>query len=270
MGDIDSDFIGSIPEIYDSHLVPILFESYAKDLAQRVARSKPAAVLEIAAGSGAVTRALAPLLGPQSRYVATDLNGAMLERAKRRHPGDGLEWREANATALPFDDDSFDVVLCQFGAMFFPDRIKGFSEARRVLRSGGRFVFSTWGPLERNDFSRIAVETLIRLYPENPPLFLARTPFGYSESHQIEADLTAAGFDDYRIEEVSIHSVAETADHFAYGQTHGSPLGLEIEALGKPTLQQVRKAIANALIDRFGQGRITGETLALVTEAVAP
>ena len=154
--------------------------------------------------------------------------------------------------------------------MFFPDRVKGFSEARRVLRPGGRFVFNSWGALEKNDFSKIAVETLIKLYPENPPLFLARTPFGYTDAAQIKADLAAAGFDGVSIEEVEIPSCAETADHFAFGQSYGSPLRLEIEDQGEPTLEQVRNAISEALVARFGSGPITGRMMALVVEATAP
>ncbi|QFT95191.1 Ubiquinone/menaquinone biosynthesis C-methyltransferase UbiE (plasmid) [Roseovarius sp. THAF9] len=270
MSNIDSDFSGSIPEIYNSHLVPILFEGFAEDLAERVARTDPRDVLEVAAGSGAVTRALAPRLGDQSRYVVTDLNPGMLERARQHHEDNRLEWLEANAMSLPFEDDSFDVVLCQFGVMFFPDRIKGFSEARRVLRSGGRFIFNSWGPLEENDFSHVAVETLIKLYPEDPPLFLARTPFGYSEKSQVQADLAAAGFEDVQIENMKLKSRADTADDFAFGQSCGSPLRLEIEARGEPPLQEVRTAIAEALVARFGRGQITGRMMALVAQAKAP
>lgn len=270
MADIDADFSGSIPDIYDSHLVPILFQGYAADLESRVAGNNPQTVLEIAAGTGAVTRALAPLLEARSRYVVTDLNAGMLERARQHHADERLEWREANALSLPFEDDSFDVVLCQFGVMFFPDRVKGFSEARRVLRPGGRFIFNSWGVLEKNDFSRIAVETLIRLYPEDPPLFLARTPFGYSDASQIEADLSAAGFDGVSIKAVEFQSRAETADHFAFGQSCGSPLRLEIESRGEPPLEQVRKAIDDALVARFGSGPISGRMMALVVEATAP
>lgn len=270
MTNIDPDFSGSIPEIYDSYLVPILFEGYASDLADRVAASDPTAVLEVAAGSGAVPRALAPRLNGGCRYVVSDINPAMLECARQRHSDDRLEWREANAMSLPFEDESFDVVLCQFGVMFFPDHIKGFSEILRVLRPGGRFTFNSWGLLETNDFALVALETLIALYPEDPPLFLARTPYGYAETSRIDADLAAAGFKRIRIETVELQSHAGLADDFAFGQTYGSPLRLEIEARGKPPLPQVRAAIENALVTRFGKGQITGRMTALVTEAIAP
>ncbi|MBT9382327.1 class I SAM-dependent methyltransferase [Pseudooceanicola sp. CBS1P-1] len=269
MPDIDSDFKGSIPEIYDSHLVPVLFADYGAELARRVARSDPAAVLEIAAGTGAVTRAMAPLLRAGARYVVSDLNEAMLERARMHHPAPvpGMEWQIANALALPFEDDSFDAVFCQFGVMFFPDRVKGFSEVRRVLRPQGRFLFNSWGPLEENDFSRIAVETLIRLYPDDPPLFLARTPFGYGDPAVIERDLRAAGFTRVSLERAERECHAGTADDFAFGQIYGSPLRLEIEGRGDPPLAQVRKEVAKALAEHCGSGPTRGRMVALMAEA---
>ena len=269
MNSIDSDFSGSIPEVYDSHLVPILFEGYAADLAGRVAKADPTAVLEVAAGSGVVPRALASRLSGGCRYVVSDINPAMLECARQRSSEDRLEWREANAMSLPFEDESFDIVLCQFGVMFFPDHIKGFSEILRVLRPGGRFIFNSWGPLETNDFAHIALETLIALYPDDPPLFLARTPYGYGETARIEADLAVAGFKRIRIETVELQSHAGSADDFAFGQTYGSPLRLEIEARGNPPLPQVRAALEKALVARFGMAQITGRMTALVTEAIA-
>ena len=270
MSDTDSAFTGSIPEIYDSHLVPILFAGYAADLATRAARGGPRTVLELAAGSGAVTRALAPLLPADARYVVTDLNPAMLDRARRQQRDDRLDWRQADALALPFEDDRFDVVLCQFGVMFFPDRVAGFAEARRVLRPGGRIVFNSWGEIEKNDFSHQAVATLKRLYPADPPLFLARTPFGYAQTEAIEADLAAAGFEGPRIEEVEMTSHAAEARDFAFGQCHGSPLRLEIEARPGPTLEQVEQAIAEDIARHFGAAPATGRMSALVVEATAP
>ena len=270
MADIDSNFSGSIPEVYDSHLVPILFEPYADNLADRIARTNPTDVLELAGGTGVVSRTLSPRLAAETGYVVTDLNPAMLEHARKRSADERIEWREANALSLPFPEDSFDIVLCQFGVMFFPDRAKGFSEARRVLRSGGRIFFNCWGALEENDFSSIAVDTLIEIYPNDPPLFLARTPFGYSEASQIEADLSEAGFGEVQITKVELQSRANSADDFAFGQTHGSPLRLEIEQRAHPSLQKVQEAVAQALVDRFGTGPITGRMMALVVEAVAP
>src|SRR3954452_24830453 len=154
MLETDKVFAGSIPENYDRYMVPLIFEPFAADLAQRAASFSPSAVLEIAAGTGVVTRALAPKLSPGASYTVTDLNQPMLDYAASQQPADSrISWRQADALALPFEEGSFDVVCCQFGAMFFPDRHLGFSEARRVLKPGGSFVFNVWDRIEENVFA---------------------------------------------------------------------------------------------------------------------
>ena len=141
MAATDKVFAGSIPETYDRFLVPLIFESYARDLAERLARVEPREVLETAAGTGVLTRAIASRLPAQARIVATDLNEPMLNHAQRQSHDGRITWRQADALALPFEDRSFDVVACQFGAMFFPDKGQGYREARRVLKRGGHFFF---------------------------------------------------------------------------------------------------------------------------------
>ena len=141
----DKLFAGSIPDTYDRYLVPLIFESYANDLAGRLVKANLKDMLETAAGTGVLTRAMASRLPESAHIVATDLNQPMLDYAKARQSDKGrVEWKQADALALPFKDQSFDAVACQFGVMFFPDRIKGYKEARRVLRSGGHFFFSVW------------------------------------------------------------------------------------------------------------------------------
>jgi ubiquinone/menaquinone biosynthesis C-methylase UbiE len=179
MSETDKVFAGSIPENYDRHMVPLIFESFANDIAARIAAMSPAAVLETAAGSGVVTRALMPRLSANARYVATDLNQPMLDYAAARQSGEArTSWRKADAQALPFEDAAFDVVCCQFGAMFFPDRQLAYREAKRVLRSGGRFVFNTWDRIEENVFADDVTGALAEVFPGDPPRFLARTPHG--------------------------------------------------------------------------------------------
>ena len=176
MLDSDKVFAGSVPENYDRHMVPLIFAPYAADMAQRAAALSPDAVLEIAAGTGVVTRALAPRLSPDASYVVTDLNQAMLDyAASRQAPGNRIEWRQADALALPFEDGVFDLVCCQFGAMFFPDRRAAYREARRVLKPGGRFLFSVWDRIEENVFADDVTNALARMFPNDPPRFLART-----------------------------------------------------------------------------------------------
>jgi ubiquinone/menaquinone biosynthesis C-methylase UbiE len=177
MSETDKTFAGSIPALYDRHLGPMLFEPYALDMAERVARLAPKRILEIAAGTGIVTRALARAL-PTVPIVATDLNQPMLDHAAARISARMITWRQADAQALPFDDAEFDVVVCQFGVMFFPDKTKAFSEARRVLAPGGHFLFSVWDRIEENEIADLVSRAVAALFPKDPPAFLARAPRG--------------------------------------------------------------------------------------------
>jgi SAM-dependent methyltransferase len=168
----DKVFAGSIPENYDRYMVPLIFEPFAADLAQRAASFSPSAVLEIAAGTGVVTRALAPKLPPGASYIVTDLNQPMLDYAASRQASDsGIEWRQADALALPFGEAAFDLVCCQFGAMFFPDRTLAYREAKRVLKGGGHFLFSVWDRIEENAFADDVTNALAKIFPDDPPRF---------------------------------------------------------------------------------------------------
>ena len=183
----DKVFAGSIPKVYDDYLVPLIFVGFAEDLAQKVASCSPATVLETAAGTGVVTRALAPKLASDARYVVTDLNQPMLDHAALLQGEDRrITWQQADALALPFPDAEFDAVCCQFGVMFFPDRAKGYSEAHRVLRPGGRLVFNVWDRIEDNVFANEVTVALAEIFPDDPPRFLARTPHGYYDETLIE------------------------------------------------------------------------------------
>ena len=174
----DAIFAGSIPKFYETHLVPLIFEPYAPDLARRLASNAAGRVLELAAGTGVATRALASILPATSSIVATDLNVPMLEQAKAIDIARPVEWRQADAMQLPFENGAFDAVVCQFGVMFFPDKPLAFSEARRVLAEGGVFVFNVWDRIEENEFADMVTTALTRRYPDDPPRFLARVPHG--------------------------------------------------------------------------------------------
>lgn len=193
----DKLFAGSIPEIYDRYLVPLIFEPYAVNVAAHVNQGGPSHVLETAAGTGVLTRAMAARLPAGARIVATDLNQPMLDYAKAGHSGadrDRIEWKQADAQALPFRNQSFDVVACQFGVMFFPDKVQGYKEARWVLKPGGHFIFTVWDKISENDFADTVTQALASIFPDDPPRFLARTPHGYHDENQIRSDLRAAGF----------------------------------------------------------------------------
>jgi ubiquinone/menaquinone biosynthesis C-methylase UbiE len=264
----DKVFTGSIAEVYDSHLVPLIFDPYAADLARRTAAIDPDAVLEIAAGSGVVARAVAPVLKSGARHVVTDLNPPMLERAASMQPHpERIEWKPADAIELPFDDDSFDVVLCQFGAMFFPDRVKAYGEVRRVLRPGGAFIFNMWDRIEENDFAHVVTQALAEIFPVDPPLFLDRTPHGHYDPDVYRAELQSAGFGDVTIETLDEISAADSPAIPAIAYCCGTPLRNEIEAREGPGLDEATQHAAKAIAGRFGEGAVEGRIRAFIITA---
>ncbi len=264
----DKLFAGSIPEIYDRFLVPLIFEPYAADLASRAAIAGPRDVLETAAGTGVLTRALASRLAPSTRLVATDLNQPMLDHATRRQAGGAIEWQQADALALPFDDRSFDVVACQFGAMFFPDKVQGYREARRVLRPGGRFLFSVWDRIEENEFADVVTEALARVFPADPPRFMARTPHGHHDVDRIREEVKAAGFAEISVDAVDATSKAPTPRHAAVAYCQGTPLRNEIEVRDASRLEEATNQATDALAHRFGKDAIEGRIRAFVVTAL--
>jgi ubiquinone/menaquinone biosynthesis C-methylase UbiE len=269
MAATDKLFAGSIPETYDRLLVPLIFEPYARDLAERLAKVKPQEVLETAAGTGVLTRAIVSRLPAPARIVATDLNQPMLDYAAARLPGESrITWRQADALALPFEDQSFDAVACQFGAMFFPDKVQGYKEARRVLRPGGRFIFSVWDQISENEFADVVTEALAKRYPQNPPRFLARTPHGYHDAGKIREALTAAGFASISIETRGDISPAPSPRDPAIAYCQGTPLRNEIEALDPSGLEAATQEAAQALARRFGSGPVKGRIRAHVITAI--
>jgi ubiquinone/menaquinone biosynthesis C-methylase UbiE len=266
---IDKVFAGSIPEVYDRFLVPLIFEPYALDLARRLAKTGPRDVLETAAGTGALTRAIAAQLDVGARIVATDLNQPMLDHARARQSPDGrIEWRQADALALPFAEQSFDVVACQCGVMFLPDKIQGYTEARRVLRPGGLFLFNVWDRISENEFADVVTEALAALFPHDPPRFLARTPHGYHDVERIRAELGAAGFTNVSVDAVDAKSRASSPRDPAVAYCQGTPLRNEIEARDASRLEDATQHATEALAHRFGGGAVEGRIRALVIAAV--
>jgi ubiquinone/menaquinone biosynthesis C-methylase UbiE len=265
---IDTAFTNSVAQLYESHLVPLIFEPYALDMARRVASAGPRRVLEIAAGTGVVTRQLAATLDSTSEIVATDLNQAMLDEAARIGTARPVEWRQADAMQLPFENDTFDAVCCQFGVMFFPDKAKAFAEVRRVLRAGGVFVFSAWDTIETSEFADAVTAACATLFPQDPPRFLARTPHGYTDPQRIVQDLAAAGFTTQpAIEKIAFTSRASSARVAAIAYCHGTPLRGEIEARDPAGLERATQAAQEAVARRFGEGPIEGLIQALVVTA---
>lgn len=268
MRELDKVFTGSIPDIYDAYLVPLIFEQYADDLAGRAAALSPDDVLEVAAGSGVVTRAATAALPAGTRYVATDLNPPMLQRAAAvQADREKVEWLPANAMALPFEDSDFDAVLCQFGVMFFPDRVKAYSEARRVLRPGGSFIFNMWDRIEENEFADVVTGSLAQTFPADPPRFLVRTPHGHYDHQVFESELANAGFEHISIEPLNAISRASGPVMPAVAYCQGTPLRNEIEAFEEPSLEEATAGAARAIAERFGSGEVEGQIRAFVITA---
>ncbi|SDC86951.1 Ubiquinone/menaquinone biosynthesis C-methylase UbiE [Cupriavidus sp. YR651] len=261
----DNAFAGSIPELYDTSLVPLIFEPYAADLAGRAASLAPKQVLEIAAGTGVVTRMLARALPDGTAIVATDLNPPMLDRAKAVGTSRPVTWQQADAQQLPFGDARFDLVICQFGAMFFPDKPKAFAEARRVLMPGGTLLFNVWDRIEDNAFAHTVTLTLANLFPDNPPAFLSRTPHGYHDRATVESDLRAGGFSSpIACSTVTAESRAASASVVAVAYCQGTPLRAELEALGPDALSRATIACTDALATQFGSGPVSARIQAHV------
>ena len=269
MLETDKKFAGSVPENYDRYMVPLIFAPFAADLAQRAAALSPGAVLETAAGTGVVTRALAPRLSSGASYIVTDLNQAMLDHAASRQPPDSrIQWRQADALALPFDNAAFDLVCCQFGAMFFPDRTAGYREAKRVLKPGGHFLFNVWDRIEENVFADDVTNALAKMFPNDPPRFLARTPHGYHDTALIRRELEDAGFSSVTIETRAEQSRASSPRIPAVAYCQGTPLRGEIEARDLGKLDAATDCAAAAIADRHGGGEVAAKIQAHVIVAV--
>ncbi len=268
MAQTDRVFAGSIPALYDRYLGPLIFAPYAADLAARVASVGAGRVLETAAGTGIVTRSLARALPETAEIVATDLNQPMLDHAAAQTKDARVIWRRADALALPFRTQSFDAVVCQFGAMFFPDKVAAYREALRVLRPGGRFVFNVWDRIAENEFADVVTTAVAALFPDNPPSFLARIPHGYHDAAAVRSELAAAGFSAIEIETIAERSCAPSHRDPAIGYCQGTPLRNEIEARGDPSrLDEATEAATAALGSRFGFGAVDGQIQAHVITA---
>lgn len=244
-----ADFTGGIPQHYDRYLGPVLFTDYASDIAQRTVMAGPRRVLELAAGTGIVTRRLRDLLPTGAHITATDLNPPMLAVARTKfQPGERVDFRQADATALPFPDNAFDAVVCQFGMMFFPDKDKSFPEVYRVLATGGRYLFNVWDPSRGFHPTTEVVSTF---FPDDPPQFY-KVPFSYHRIDPIKDSLEAAGFLDLKFTVLTLEKEIGSADDFARGLIHGNPIVDEIRKRGGVDPDHVVNALTVALHQQYG------------------
>ena len=244
-------FVGSIPENYGRGLGPHIFNGYAQDLAQRVADLGPAAVLELAAGTGIVTRKLRDLLAADCDLLASDLNPPMLDVAKAKFKQqESVRFEHVDATDLPFDAASFDVVACQFGVMFFPDKHRSYAEVCRVLKTGGSYLLNVWDSWDNNLFAQLAHDVVTKFFPDDPPGFY-KVPFGYHDPREIEASLLRAGFSKVTVEHLPLVAKIPSATDFAKGLVFGNPLHDEIVSRGGDA-DAVCVALAEAIETELG------------------
>jgi SAM-dependent methyltransferase len=267
----DLVFAGSVPELYDRHLVPLIFEPYAQDLVARLESLSLTSVLEVAAGTGVVTRAMASHLPASVSIVATDLNQPMVDYSKDIGASRAVTWQGADVMNLPFEDASFDAVVCQFAAMFFPDRRGAYAEVARVLRPGGVFLFNVWDALDQNEFADTVTTAMAGLFPNDPPEFLGRTPHGYYDEATIQVDVASAGFvTPAGFEALEHRSRATSADVPAIAYCQGTPLRNEIEARDASLLGEATAVATAAIEERFGATDIDGKIRAYVITALKP
>jgi ubiquinone/menaquinone biosynthesis C-methylase UbiE len=269
MTDTNARFVGSIPENYDRHLGPVLFEPYAADLARQLDVKDGARVLEVACGTGISTRHLRNRIPAGASLVATDLNQPMIDFARRKLAGvRGIEWQTADAGALPFPDKSFDAVVSQFGLMFVPDKQAAIREARRVLARGGTYLFNVWDSLERNLFAKIAHETIAGFFPKDPPTFY-QVPFSLHRQDALREMVAGGGFGDVRIEPVSLRGESPSARDLAQGLVEGNPVGNTIRERGDIRVDEVIEAVATTVAREFGDRPVRIPLHALVVTARA-
>jgi ubiquinone/menaquinone biosynthesis C-methylase UbiE len=260
-------FAGNVPLNYETYLGPLFFEPYALDLTERIKdKNGLQNVLEIACGTGRVTKHLINNLSPDASLVATDLNNDMLAIAKQRVQDERISWQVADAHQLPFDDQSFDLVICQFGVMFFSDKVKALKEVKRVLKAEGRFLFNTWDEIEYNALSRQARLALLEVYPDEPPKFLEKGPYSFYKQPEIKQVLHDAGFENTTIEVVAKTGTANHVDDGVNGILDGTPNAGYIAERNIPAAV-VKEKLRAMLIVHYGETDLQLPMQAFVIEA---
>jgi ubiquinone/menaquinone biosynthesis C-methylase UbiE len=261
-------FVGSIPENYDRYLGPMLFEPYASDLVERVNVAEGGSLLEVACGTGIVTRRLRDRLPPTTKIVATDLNEAMINFAAQKFTAaENIQWKPADALALPFSDESFDAAVCQFGLMFFPDKQQAVAEIYRVLKPGGQFIVSVWDDIERVDLANAAHQIIKKFFPVNPPDFYD-VPFSFHDPAKLRSLLSGAGFREIEIDVVPSQCVSASARDAAHGLIHGNPVITAINERDPAQAPEIEAALEQTIAEQFGGAPVKARMQAIVCTAI--
>lgn len=255
-----TEFTGSVPYNYDQYLGPLLFEPYAMDLFERLQGKTYQRILELACGTGRVTRYLAELVKEQGQLFATDLNPDMLQVASQKADDGRIQWRVVNAHDIPYDSNFFDVVVCQFGIMFFKEKPRALAGIYRILKPGGVFLFSTWDHVEHNAAACITQEVLSEFFPDDPPDFLDKGPYSLFDPGEIKALLEKAGFTAIDITTVSKVGMISSADQVALGIVDGSPLTSYLEERQAPK-EEIKRKITQAVRAQYSNMRLPMQAL---------
>jgi ubiquinone/menaquinone biosynthesis C-methylase UbiE len=267
MKDQNAEFSGSIPAAYDRYLGPILFQPYAEDLAARLQVPNDSSILELACGTGILTRVLRTRLPSTVKLTATDLNEPMFHNAMGKfEKNEGVQWQRADASSLPFPDRTFDAVVCQFGLMFVPDKMLAAREAHRVLKPGGVFLFNVWDAMEQNALGQLTHRTIVSFFEKDPPTFY-QVPFSYYNQEEIKRVLTEAGFREIKIDVVPKVGYADRAQDAAKGLVHGNPVAVGIAERDASLLPVITDAVAKAITKQFGEIEIRAPMRAIVVQA---
>jgi ubiquinone/menaquinone biosynthesis C-methylase UbiE len=267
MKEQNAEFSGSIPAVYDRYLRPILFQPYAEDLAARLQVPNNSSVLELACGTGILTRVLRSRLPASVKLTATDLNEPMFRPAAGKFTeNETVQWQQADAGSLPFAERMFDAVVCQFGLMFVPDKLLAVKEARRVLKPGGVFLFNVWDAMEHNPLGQLTHRTVASYFEKDPPTFY-QVPFGYHDREEIKRVLEEAGFDEIKIEIVAKVSQIGRAEDAATGLVQGNPVAVAIAERDASLLPVITNAVAQAIKDQFGEMDGRAPMRAIVVQA---
>ena len=259
-------FAGSVPANYERYLGPFLFEPYALDLVSRLQDKKYPDILEIACGTGRVTAHLARSV-KHDTIIATDLNPDMIKVAKDIVQNDSIKWMPADAMQLPFDDDSFDLVVMQFGIMFFPDKEKGLKEAYRVLRTGGKIIYSTWNKVETVKAiheGRVVIESY---FGDDPPKFYS-VPFSMYDDRELTTITRRAGFKSITTTLVKKEGVSPSSSDLAKGIVEGNPVYMAILEKDASLVNIIKDHVQKVLTEKFGAKDLRSPLEAWVVEGV--
>jgi ubiquinone/menaquinone biosynthesis C-methylase UbiE len=262
----ESAFSNALADNYDQYLGPLLFEPYAEDLANRIHSKGYKKVLELACGTGRLTRHLIGVLPPEAKLIATDRNAEMIKLASKLVAEEKIEWQIADAQQLAFPDGTFDLVVCQFGFMFMPDKMNAFSEVHRVLKNGGCLLFNTWDKIENNGAIYLGNQIICSYFPENPPSYY-RVPFSLSQPDMLDTSLKATGFKTIQVTSVEKEGMSPSAKDAAIGIVQGNPIQAKIIEKDPALVNVILGAVEQKLAEVYGNRPMRSPLKAWVVEA---